>query len=259
MTDHPISIRCAVIATTIASLAAVGRADAQKSSTPSGWVGLSVIQRGHGEKGSTVKVDYPIVASVEPGSPAQTAGLVAGDTILAYNDVDAHTDPFAARRFLKAGERLVVKVRRNGVRSLTLTVARRTSRNAYREGVTVSTDESAALPIMYGLPAGPIAIAAPVAPGGEATPFAGAYLARLNAGLASALSVHDAGVLVVDVGNGSSAMQSGLEAGDVITRADSIAVVSPLEIMTAMRLASGRSITLDVTRRGKPRKVTIRW
>jgi hypothetical protein len=35
--------------------------------------------------------------------------------------------------------------------------------------------------------------------------------------------------------------------------------VSPLEIMTAMRLAAGRSMTLDVLRDGRAEKVTVRW
>jgi S1-C subfamily serine protease len=45
----------------------------------------------------------------------------------------------------------------------------------------------------------------------------------------------------------------------VITRADSISVESPLGIMTALRLASDRSVTLDVIRHGKIRKITVRW
>ena len=257
-TGRTLSLLRAFVVAAAASVCVSAQAAAQKDSAPSGWVGLSVIQRGHGQDGSSVKTEYPVVASVEPGSPAQTAGLVAGDTIISYNNVDAQADPLGVRRFLKPGQQIAVKVRRNGVRNLNLTVARRTARNAYREGVTVTTDETASLPLMYGTPSGPIAIAASVAPGREA-PFAGAYLARLNDGLASALSVQDSGVLVVDAGSGSAASRSGLQSGDVITRADSIAVKSPLEIMTALRLAADRSVKLTVLRHGKPETVTVRW
>jgi serine protease Do len=241
--------------------------EAQTAPAPSGWVGLSVIQRGQSQKsdgGASLAIEYPVVASVDPGSPAQKAGLVAGDTILSYNDVDANSDPLAVRRFLKAGTELVVRVRRNGVRNLTLTVARRAAQNAYREGITVSMNAGTSLPLLSGvsgvsgIAGGPVAVAAPAAEGRDA-PFAGTYLARLNPGLAGALKVRDAGVLVIDVGNGSAAMKSGLRSGDVITRADSITVVSPLEIMTAMRLAAGRSMTLDVLRDGRAEKVTVRW
>jgi len=247
-----------ILGAATAPVALVGSAGAQETSTPSGWVGLSVIQNVRGKGAADAKLAYPVVASVDPGSPAHAAGLVAGDTILAYNDVDANSDPLAVKRFLKAGEQLVVKVRRNGIRSLTLTVAKRSARNSYHESVRVRTDESALMPLLSGVSEGPIAIAASAPRGGDA-PFAGAYLARLNAGLADALNVQGSGVLVVDVGNGSAAMKSGLRAGDVITRADSIIVESPLGIMTAMRLASGHSITLDVTRHGKPQKLTIGW
>lgn len=254
-------LRAATVVAAVATSSSIAAAqkETRKDAAPSGWVGLSVIQTGSGADSSSVKVGYPIVASVDPGSPAQAAGLVAGDTILAYNDLDASADPLGVRRFLVAGHQLVVKVRRNGVRKLTLTVARRTARNAYREGVTVSTRSGASLPLMYGVPSGPIAIAASVASDREAAPFAGAYLARMNAGLANALNVRNSGVLVVDVGSGSAAARAGLESGDVITRADSISVQSPLEIMTALRLASERSVTLDVARRGKSQKLTIRW
>lgn len=241
----------------IGALCFAGSAAAQNS-TPSGWVGLSVIQMARSDTGSPVKLAYPVVASVDPGSPARTAGLVAGDTILAYNDVDANSDPLAVKRFLKPGQQLTVKIRRNGVRNLTLTVARRSGDNPYSQKITMSTDESAFMPLSSGSAAGPIAIAAPVAEGREA-PFAGAYLARLNAGLARALDVTPTGVLVIDVANGTAATRSGLRAGDVITRADSITVDSPLGIMTAMRLAATHSINLTVTRRGKSQKLTVTW
>jgi serine protease Do len=258
MTEYSNSIARALFAVVIGSLSVAASAAAQKGSTPSGWVGLSVIQSGHGESGTGVTIGYPVVASVEPGSPAQAAGLVAGDTILAYNGTDAQSDPVAVKRYLKAGSQLRIKIRRNGVRSLTLTVARRSAQNVYREGVTINSDEAAALPLVTPVVGAPIALAASVA-SGRSAPFAGSYFARINAGLASALSVKPEGVLVVDVGAGSAAMRSGLRSGDVITRADSIAVSSPVALATAMRLAAGRSIKLDVLRRGQSRKVTISW
>lgn len=244
----------------LVSFMTAGVVRAQESgSQPSGWVGLSVIQSSSGENGGAVTVGYPVVASVDPGSPAQAAGLIAGDTILAYNDIDAKSDPRAVRRFLKAGQRLVIKVRRNTVRNLTLTVARRTAQNTYTEGMVVSSASGATFPVMYGGGNSPVTIAASVSAGRGVAPFAGAYLARLNAKLAEALNVGDSGVLVLDLGNGSAAARSGLEAGDVITRADSLAVLSPLEIMTALNLASQRSITLSVSRRGKVQNITVRW
>lgn len=249
---------CLIAALAAVSVAGASTAHAQKDTAPAGWVGLSVIQQASGESSSTAKFAYPVVASVDPGSPAKTAGLVAGDTILAYNDVSASSDLLAMKRFLKPGTKLVLKIRRNGVRSLTLTVAKRTAKSPFSQTFTMSTAASQLMPLSAGTLAGPVAIAAPAARGEDA-PFAGAYLARLNAGLANALNVGPSGVLVVDVENGTPAAKSGLRAGDVITRADSINVESPLGIMTAMSLAAGHSITLNITRHGKSQKLTVDW
>ncbi|MEO9225833.1 MAG: PDZ domain-containing protein [Gemmatimonadaceae bacterium] len=248
-----------VLAAAVAvSVAGASAAYAQKEKAPAGWVGLSVIQNGNVESGPDAKLSYPVVAAVDPGSPAKAAGLVAGDTILAYNDISANSDPLAMKRFLEPGTKLILKVRRNGVRNLTLTVAKRTDKNPFSQKFTMSATESNLMPLSVGTPTGPIAIGAPAARDGTA-PFAGAYLARLNAGLANALNVKPSGVLVVDVESGTPAAKSGLMAGDVITRADSINVQSALGIMTAMRLAADRSITLSVTRHGKSQKLTVGW
>jgi len=80
---------------------------------------------------------YPAILSVEPGSPADRAGLAAGDTILAFNQSDVTADPFPMYDMLKPGTKLGMRVRRNGnVRNVTVNVGRRpgaeTSVYAYR-------------------------------------------------------------------------------------------------------------------------------
>jgi serine protease Do len=213
----------------------------------SGWVGVSLIQTGHGDDPDAMRMEYPVVASVEPGSPAQAAGLAAGDTVLSYNNVDAHEDPLAVQRFLRPGQRLVIRYRRGEVRSAALTVANRPPRSRMR--VSVNTEEVSAIPMPIIMPMRALRDA----------PLAGAQLAELNAGLASVLNVRDQGVLVVDVMPGSPAMTSGLEPGDVIVRADSIAVVSPVALIRAMRMASDHSVLIDLLRKGKTQRVTLRW
>lgn len=252
------AIGFAVAIGAVAQGAAAQSASTKTAAAPSGWVGLSVIQNSRSGADSAVKLEYPVIASVDPKSPASSAGLVAGDTILSYNDVDATSSAEAVNRFLTPGSKLAVKIRRNGVRTLSLTVAKRPANSAYRASVTMKTSAATLLPLAAGSLTGPVAIAARV-PSERAAPFAGAYMARLNAGLANVLNVHPAGVLIIDVGAGSEAQKAGLRAGDVITRADSIAVASPLAIMTAMNLAAARSITVDVTRDGKTHKLTITW
>ncbi len=248
---HAGSCVAAVVAVVTAMTAFALPARAQRSSA-TGWVGMSVIQKGHGDNSSGVSMDYPVIASVEPGSPAQTAGLVAGDTVLSYNDVDAHTEPLGMRRFLKPGERMVVKIRRNGVRALALTVAKRSGWNASRMNVTVEARDAEPQPM------GPLPVAAPFASrGGQA--FAGAQITRLNSGLASVLNVREAGVLVLDVVAGTPAMRSGLQPGDVITRADTNTILGPLELLRALRAAAGHPVALAVSRRGKQQTITLHW
>jgi len=222
----------------------------------SGWVGITTRQSGQGDSPDDVHVGYPVIVSVDPGSPAQVAGLVAGDTVLSYNDVNAQDDMFAVQRFLRPGQRIVVHVRRDGERDVALTVAKRPSRSHLR--MSVRTDEVAMIPSAPMAQLGPIAIAAPLRIMREA-PLAGAQLAEMNAGLANVLNVRDQGVLVVDVLPGSPALSSGLVPGDVIVRADSLVVTSPIAIIRAMRMASDRSVILALLRKGKTQKVTLRW
>lgn len=248
-----LSVVWALVRVALATIATVAAAPAgAQRSAATGWVGMSIIQNGHSDNGSGMAMEYPVIVSVEPGSPAQVAGLVAGDTVLAYNDVDAHAEPLGMQRFLKPGQRMVVKIRRNGVRALALTVATRSRRAAYRMNITVAT--TGGLP----QPLGPLAIAAPFSQRPDAA-FAGAQVARLNAGLARVLNVREMGVLVLDVVAGTAAMRAGLQPGDVIVKADSTEVLGPVELMQALRDAQDHTVALGLFRKGKPQSVTLRW
>jgi hypothetical protein len=70
--------------------------------------------------------DYPVIESVEPGSPAYRAGLESGDTVIAYNSEDLIRHDIVLAKLLKPGSRLKVTVRRNGsMRDVDVLVGRR--------------------------------------------------------------------------------------------------------------------------------------
>ncbi len=101
------------------------------SSTPAGWLGLTfsgsyTVRQGDDEKATMRFEEYPTVEAVEPGSPAERAGIAAGDRLLALDghDLTEGTPPFS--ELLRPGARLDAKLRRGDhTRNVTITVTRR--------------------------------------------------------------------------------------------------------------------------------------
>ena len=91
------------------SLAPVsGRAQEAQSK---GWVGI-VITTGFGQSdrsGSMVFGDYPVIESIEPGSPAEKAGLQSGDIVISINSQDMRKNPIPPRSMLEPGQKAVFK------------------------------------------------------------------------------------------------------------------------------------------------------
>lgn len=99
---------------------------------------------------------YPVVVSVEPASPAERAGLDAGDTLIAYGARDLVRDgAVALDRLLVPGAPLRVRLRRGG-RTVTrvITVGERPAPQTWAYGFTMPA------------PVAPRAARAPLAPNG---------------------------------------------------------------------------------------------
>jgi len=56
---------------------------------------------------------YPLIASVDPSSPAERAGVLRGDTLIALNGIDVVDHVFSFVKLLVPDEKLTIKVRRD--------------------------------------------------------------------------------------------------------------------------------------------------
>jgi C-terminal processing protease CtpA/Prc len=227
----------------------------------------------------------PVLNSVEPGSPAEKAGLRSGDVLYSIGGQDARQSP-ALDSILKPGAHVAVKARRAGtVREFTVLVAKRPEGFGPAPCIGVDdligTERTAPVARMYQWAPPPNAQApqavtmppgAPVVAGRMAggnyvfsmTPaignasVAGAQMQIVDDDYRDVLGV-DKGLVVVSVATGSPASASGLHKLDVIVTANDSPVASVLTLRRLMNEADGKSIKLVVVRKGKQQAVTLRW
>ncbi len=166
-----------------------------------------------------------LVASIMSGSPADRAGLKAGDVIMSVDgqsvdDVNAFDYRFATQPL---GGKANLGVLRGG-RDVTVAVALQTAPETPRDEITIHSR----------------------------SPFFGAKVANLSPALADELQLQNAdeGVVIVDVDTGSYASNLGFRRGDVIVSVNNekIAKTRDLERATA---ASNRSWRIIIRRGGQ--------
>ena len=262
---------------------------------PRGWIGVNYSGPQRIESSSKglfiYHYDYPVVVSVEPASPAERAGLMSGDTIVAYDGEDVRNRTIALGKKLRPGARLVVRVRRDGeTLDVPVSIERRPAAftssyapvpppalgaertlpplSVYRVPRTPRAPRVPEPPAVAGLPpAPPDAPVPPVPPvppvsavfgGWTTTIVAGAEVARMTPGLRDVFGV-PSGVLVLSVAPGSPAAAGGLRSGDVIQRVNGDAVSSPQALQRAVLECTTKSARLDVVRKKKPERLTLRW
>lgn len=216
---------------------------------------------------------YPLIVTVDPQSPAEKAGIMAGDILVAYNGVDVVNREFNLTTLLKPDSKVTVTVRRDGEsKDYQLVVAktprRITERRAF-EAVTPAVagempdDPRRVAPTRRGFafPSGR-GVASTLVPGSilmiTSNGVLGASVSTVNNELARALNLR-AGVLVNDVPEDSPAFRAGLRIGDVITAVGDQPVISLLELRQRVAaLAREQAIALQVTSRNqKTRTVTV--
>ncbi len=247
-----------------------GRAQETQSK---GWVGI-VITTGFGQTdraGSMVFADYPVIESIEPGSPAEKAGLQSGDIVISINGQDMRKNPIPPRSMLQPGQKAIFKYRRNAV-AMTATIDVKPRPEGNPETLQLSITGSAPQP-GRGTPSGGgtrVVLRRSAPPMVEMSPLAlpsatpsivigGALLTQLNNDMKEALSVKGNGLLVIDVESGSRAGIAGLRGGDVILKADKELVGNPGELIRIIRESADNMLRLQVIRKRKPQTILLRW
>lgn len=269
---------------------------------PRGWIGVNfsgATKITSSKSGLVIyHYDYPVVESVEPASPAERAGIEAGDTLIAYDGRDVLRRAIPLGRQLRPGAQLVLRVRRAG-RSLDVPVKVERRPEALTWSYSYASPDPPSAPAPPAPPASvtppasqrpraprPPAVAPgdapgmlrlqpvpPVAPtplaspapgtifGGGRPMVAGAEVTAMGRELREVFGA--TGVLVLSVAPGSPAAQSGLRAGDVIHRLNGAAVSSPDALRRAVQQCAAdpatRSARLDVVRKKKNERMTLRW
>jgi hypothetical protein len=267
----------------------------ERGAAGGGYIGVTfendgmLLRNEDGRSGATSMQfsSYPKIVDIEPGSPAEKAGVMRGDSIMEFGTTDVVKGIVRFDVLLKPGNKLPMVVRRGGEnKAIQLVVAKRPN-DAPEACSSVDRAISAAmqpmivtlpdrfdvmLPRIARAPRAPAATPAPAAaeaplPPGAPTMFtfsyssgdflAGAELRRLTTDLAE-LTGTDDGVFVVGVARGSPAEQSGLKGGDVIVRANEMPVVRPDQVARALRDSDEGSVKLVVVRKRQKQTLTIK-
>jgi S1-C subfamily serine protease len=247
---------------------------------PTGWFGVRISDQAMiDEHGNAFFDSYPVVTGVDSSSPAAKAGVRPGDVLLTFNSHDMRGGSVELSKWLKAGAPFVLRIRRNDAsRVIRGTLGRRPDNWEPNMIVELTVPEimqersgsiahapmqktgmiRTRMPVPEPLPS---LLPPALGYGGGVYPFAGAEFTALNEDLCDALGVKPEGVFVTSVIEGSPARAAGLRGGDVVVKADSIKIESPIDLVRAIRSAdeTDHTVELQIIRKRKPQTLTLRW
>jgi C-terminal processing protease CtpA/Prc len=226
----------------ITALIATAEAQSGRDATETGYMGVGLL-------GAQVRIvtpdgvlvshcDYPVVETVDVGSPASRAGVLAGDTVLAYNGRDLTQRAVNYQRMLMPGETVRVRVKR-GAKSREIPV-------------TVTARQVAPEVMLLRVPG-----AGSFATNGVAV-LLGAQFSTVDDEFSESLGL-EPGILVLRVPPGTPVAEAGLRGGDVIRAINGVAV---RDVQALRRVIGGgtREARLTVLSRATgARTVTLRW
>lgn len=191
-----------------------------------------------------------VVTLVSPGSPADQAGIRAGDVVSEFNGqkVEGIDDFSRLVRDTPPGRTVKLKIVRNGTAQVI---------NA-KTGTISAADRPGPIVVPQG-PARNTTFPQPDVPRNLTTwrsPVLGVDMEPLFGQLASYFGVTE-GVLVRNVSAGSPAEKAGIKAGDVITHVGKQAVTSPGAITAQLRTQTTATVKLGLTRERSAITVTV--
>ncbi|HEV8496796.1 MAG TPA: PDZ domain-containing protein [Gemmatimonadaceae bacterium] len=253
-----------------------------------GWIGVNA---GGVPRHEEIRADgqvfityfaYPTIVAVDGQSPAERAGIMPGDTLIAYNGMDVVGRALNLTRLLIPERKLGVTVRRDGeMKDFSVTVATAPDRVSIRrmafdddlpmwssdaERGRVETEVGRAFSGGGARGRGAI-IASPgfppvignrmfvISPNG----VLGASVSAVGPALAKILRL-ETGVLVNDVSEDTPAWKSGLRTGDVIINVGGqpVASLNQLRELIIMR-APEHAVPLRIIRDKKAQDLNVTW
>jgi len=188
------------------------------------------------------------ITSVIRESPAEKAGLKAGDVLIAFNGQKIESIGQFSRmvRETPAGREIKLDIVRNGA----------------PQTVPVKIDIRA-IPRVFTNDGGHFNfpdVPMPDIPrlfAGLHSPMLGIEAESVDGQLAEYFGVKDGGVLVRSVLKNSAAEKAGLKAGDVILRLDDVKVTSAADISAKLRMAPGKTVQVSLMRDHKETTIPI--
>lgn len=269
---------------------------------PAGWLGVvtsGAAMRDRREDGTTVTkfLEAPVVASVDPGSPADRIGVRAGDLLIEIGGKQLLRDNVVFADLLRPGERIIVKLQRgNDVMTFQPTieplpevtttpctwvdagvaymVAPMAAQGPYAVRVETTPEGGQKYSYAYVRPrndssrvatttaatAGGGAVFAGPMPqmlSGGGMVLAGLHLVALSSESSRVLGVSQ-GILVNQVLPGPG-REAGLKGGDILVSADSLDLRTIEALRRAINRSTDRTVTIVIVRDRKKETVQLKW
>ena len=267
---------------------------------PEGWLGVvtsGAAMRDRRVDGTTVTkfLEAPIVASVDPGSPADRVGMRSGDVLIEIGGKQLLRENVVFADLLRPGERIIVKLQRgNNVMTFQPTVeplpevtatpctwvdagvayvvSPMAAQGPYQVRVEATPEGGQKYSYVYARPRKDSSMATTVpapAPGGVfAGPMpqmlsgggmvlAGLHLVPLSSESSRVLGVAQ-GILVNQVLPGPG-REAGLRGGDILVSADSQELRTVLALQRVINRSADRVVTIVIVRDRKKETVQLKW